>query len=498
MLILEIEWLLGVCFAARSPADATPDWPPQPDRIFSALTASWGARGSSPEESAALEWLESQQPPTIQAVPHEKRSGATVFVPPNDASAGDIRILPDRRRRQPRQFPAATLHGDAGAAHLRLAWQADPPPDRFAALCALARDTSYVGHSSSPVRCMFFDRGPESSAGLHAAGTTSAPYPGRLRELAALHARHVATGDASARPRSEPLEPPVPPRAPETPKSVFGTRWIVLEFASGDRPDLRAAAVVGRGMRDALMSTWPTPIPDWLSGHTAEGAPSRDPHLAVVPLGDVGFWHSETALQSWHGLALVLPRAIEAVWTGADTPEAFENSRKLQAALDRLTHATPDGNLIALRLGKFGALHLRPIPVPEASGHKSLQPARYFEARRIWSTVTPIALDRHTKSTDLRQEAAEIIAESCTRVGLPPADVVHVHKHAAIAGSPSARPPGGAPHWTGWARPGSLGNRQLTHATLRFKDPVAGPIILGAGRFFGLGLCLPVAERIRQ
>ena len=76
MLILDIEWLLGVCFAARSPADATPDWPPQPDRIFSALVASWGARGSRADERAALAWLECQAPPDIAAVMHEPRSSA--------------------------------------------------------------------------------------------------------------------------------------------------------------------------------------------------------------------------------------------------------------------------------------------------------------------------------------------------------------------------------------------------------------------------------------
>lgn len=498
MLTLEIEWLLGIYFGARSPADRTPDWPPQPDRVFSALTASWGAHGSRPEETAALEWLEQQQPPTVEAVEHEPRSSATVFVPPNDAGANDIRILPDRRRRQPRQFPAATLQGEAGGPHLRLIWQAETPSDRLAALCSLARDTSYVGHSSSPVRCTFLDRQPESHAGLQTVATTSAPYPGRLRELAALYARHVATADENARPRSEPLISPVQPTAAEPTRSVFGARWRMLEFVDGDRPDLRAAAVVGRGMRDALMSVWPARIPEWLSGHATDGAPSHDPHLAVVPLGDVGFSYSDTARQPWHGLALVLPRAIEDAWVGADTPEAFANSHTLQSALDRLMQTMPDGDFIVLRLGKFGALRLRPVAVPEASGYKSLHPARYLRMGRMWSTVTPIALDRHTKSEDPRSEAAEIIRESCARIELPPAERVYVHKHAAITGAPSAKPPTGAPRWTGWARPGSLASRQLTHATLHFKEPVAGPVILGAGRFFGLGLCLPVEERTQR
>ena len=62
-LILEIEHLLGVAFAAHSQASDVPDWPPQPDRVFSALVAAWGARGERTEERRALEWLEGQPAP---------------------------------------------------------------------------------------------------------------------------------------------------------------------------------------------------------------------------------------------------------------------------------------------------------------------------------------------------------------------------------------------------------------------------------------------------
>jgi CRISPR-associated protein Csb2 len=34
------------------------------------------------------------------------------------------------------------------------------------------------------------------------------------------------------------------------------------------------------------------------------------------------------------------------------------------------------------------------------------------------------------------------------------------------------------------------------HVWLRFDCPVAGPVILGAGRFMGYGLCKPI-ERVK-
>jgi CRISPR-associated protein Csb2 len=58
-----------------------------------------------------------------------------------------------------------------------------------------------------------------------------------------------------------------------------------------------------------------------------------------------------------------------------------------------------------------------------------------------------------------------------------------------VTGAPSAYPSGHAPRWTGWRLPKSLATRQLTHALLQFNEPVRGPVILGAGRFGGLGLC---------
>ena len=108
-------------------------------------------------------------------------------------------------------------------------------------------------------------------------------------------------------------------------------------------------------------------------------------------------------------------------------------------------------------------------------------------------------------------EVCELIARACVRVGLPePARVaildgdvpsqqlaVAAGKHSAIEGAPSAYPSKRSPRWTGWRLPESLASRQLTHAVIRFAEPVQGPLLLGAGRFSGLGLCRPLGEEVR-
>ena len=116
-LVLEIEYLSGVAFAAIGPDSERPDWPPQPDRIFSALVATWAARGENDAERQALEWLEKLPAPRILASPSEPRTGAIVYVPPNDPRSDRQKtakgVLPSLRSRQARRFPAARPHDAA-------------------------------------------------------------------------------------------------------------------------------------------------------------------------------------------------------------------------------------------------------------------------------------------------------------------------------------------------------------------------------------------------
>ena len=155
-LVLEVEYLADVVFAAIGPDSEVPDWPPQPDRIFSALVATWAARGQDDAETEALRWLEQLEPPQIIERGASPRTPATVFVPPNDPRSDRqkhaLGVLPALRRRQPRRFPAARPDDPV----LRFVWlDAAPEPATLSALDRLARDTSYVGHSSSLTRCRF-------------------------------------------------------------------------------------------------------------------------------------------------------------------------------------------------------------------------------------------------------------------------------------------------------------------------------------------------------
>ena len=476
-LVLEIEFLTGVCRAAREPGDDAPDWPPQPDRVFSALVSAWAARGERPEERAALEWLEAQPPPAIHASDHTARTTPDVFVPPNDPRASRsakayMKVMPDGRSRQPRHFPTARPDNP----FMAMLWSAEPPPEPalFDALNALARYVGYVGHSASLVRCRFLSA--IAPAHRHPAKRPRRRvYPGRLRELEEAH-------------RANPVRPMIRPGAPVFAEGLPDPAprdddWLALEVIGGEVPDVRAAALVCRVLRNTLMSGYrkagrEDAIPEVMSGHTPSGAPTRLPHLAIAPLAFAGFPHADGRIL---GFALIPPRG-----TTLDRIEGF------RAAFEKVAYYGPNEERRVLTLqGPPLNEPLRLAPVPrDGTQKRSFSSEPYLKPSRIWASATPIVLERHLKRKDA-VEVRELVASACENAGLPRPDPgrIRVGKHSAVEGLPPARPLAGEPSWTRWKVPKSLASRQLVHAVIDFGEDVRGPVLLGAGRFTGLGLC---------
>lgn len=505
-LLLEIEFLAGVCRAAREPAIVEPEWPPQPDRVFSALVSAWAARGERDDERSALEWLEAQMAPTIHAGEYTARTAPGVFVPPNDFQSpnGDLSQLkwyrdylsrgrrppkkggyermwrqalathPSDRQRKERRFPVAVPKDPAMA----LVWSVEPEPELLGTLDAIARDVGYIGHSASLVRCHFFCA--ESSAANHpAVPARRRVYPGRLAELQRAHEANPTRPmiqPGAAVPRTSP--PESDPRLPG---------WLVLEVVDGVVPDIRAAALVSRVLRRTLMSGYrgsgkADAIPEIVSGHTPAGTPSRSPHLAIVPMPFAGFAHADGRVL---GFAL-----IPTLHTELHAIPGF------RAAFEEVAPYDPGEERRVVELSAASLRGpLRLAPTTEVT-KRSLNPEPYLEPARVWASVTPMVLDRHLKRHD-DAEICELIADSCVNAGLPRPDPGNIQagKHSAIEGSPPARPASGGPPWMRWRVPEPLASRSLIHAVIDFGRETAGPVLLGAGRFSGLGLCRRLGSR---
>jgi CRISPR-associated protein Csb2 len=469
-LILEIEHLLGIAFAARSPASEVPEWPPQPDRIFSALVATWAARGKRIAERHALEWLEAQPEPEIAASFGFPRTAPIVFVPPNDPETrktGNPAVMPALRRRQPRRFPAYRPDEPI----VRLVWKdAAANAALLAALNALAADTAYLGHSASLVRCRFCSE-PMPARGEKPKRRI---YPGRLAELEQTYhsGRRPGSGDSVAA---------APANQIPVAESFFADGWLTLDHVGGEMPDLRAAALVARALHRAVLAGYERAglgdaIPAVVSGHAPDGAPLGEPHLAFAPMAFLGFPFADGTV---FGFAMIPPRRGNLF---GETP--------FRQALQAIMPWNDETSRRELML-KGDGLDLVFTLTGEAP-RRSLDPAPYIGTAMAWATATPIVLDRHLKETvgEARQtEIENLLRRACVNIGLPEPERVAAGKHAAIEGVPSAYPSGCAPSWTGWRLPPSLASRQLIHAVLQFRDPVRGPVMLGAGRFVGLGLC---------
>lgn len=500
-LVLEIEFLTGVYRGTRSPASTAPDWPPQPDRVFSALVSAWASRGEHRVEKDALEWLEAAEAPIVYASDHTARPAPACYVPPNDfqspqgalgsynwyrdflargkkpTKTGGYRkdwqqalsTYPEYRQRKERRFPVARPDDPI----MMIVWPEDPGRDRHKALDGIARDVAYLGHSASFVRCRFLrgDSVDLPHPGVHAQRRV---YPGRLVEL------ETAYG-------ANPVRPAIQPGASvhtdfSTFRSKLSPEWLVLETIEGAAPDLRASALVCRMLRRVLMSGYRRTasgdtIPEIVSGHTPDRQPTRLPHLAIVPLPFVGYPYADGRV---FGFAFVPPPGVDL----RDVPgfvRAFEAVAPFDPGRERRVLL-----LDRSQLTKPFAL------APVAGGTvRSLSPAPYLEPTQVWASVTPIVLDRHLKRHGGDSEIREIIAHSCENAGLsrPDPGRIQIGKHSAVEGAVSARPATGAPPWTRWKVPESLATRSLVHAVIDFGREMAGPVLLGAGRFTGLGLC---------
>lgn len=476
MLTLELELLTGA-YRASLPDGSSPEWPPHPERVFSALVQAWGDGGRSDEERSALEWLEGQPDPTIEASAYASaRTAPTFYVPPNDPRGHELAVLPTQRRRQARTFQASIPTDPV----VRFRWNATPPDEVLLHLEALANRVASLGHSSSLVRCAIAQGTepvlpiwkPVEQGGV----ALRAVYAGRLADL------EDWFGDGGS-PRERPRSRRVVQYSPKMPegahkaRTIFGglEDWFVFEEVGGFRPDLLGFAHVARRVRDALMTFAPEPVPETISGHADDGSPTRRPHLAFVPLANVG---SQYATGDLLGFAIVLPRGLDP-----------NERRTVLQAIARFAEVDADGEGRArVHLTREHTWELARTVIPSRA---TLRPDRWCRPSRTWVTATPIVLDRFPAEGSPLEEAA-IVESACRNIGLPAPVEIELHKHSALRGAvPAYLPARGRANWT-FPTNASFRNRPRRHVVLRFSEPVEGPVILGAGRFYGFGLCLPM------
>jgi CRISPR-associated protein Csb2 len=487
-LVLEIEFLMGRYVATSSYEYDTPEWPPHPDRLFSALVAAYKETDLGRPERDALEWLETLPAPEISAPAAYPRSVVSAFVPINDPyipqdpkkltgkqltkmQRDGIEVLPTSRPRKKRTFPSYVPESPM----VQFIWPnvGDQSKLHTPALMRITEAVTYLGHSSSPIRATIHTDAPaptyvpsnpnDTIPGDTAPGTSlkiRTITPGRLRELEeAYQAGEYPLPGRSViyhRPASgPPIQPPL--------QSLFDENLIVFRRTEGPYLPISATYKLTRTVRDALIARAEEPVPEVISGHQSDGSSSQRTHMAILPFGNVGHRWADGRLM---GFALALPRELD---------EQFRRQvfRALHRQEDGLTKV-----LDTINLGHVGVWTVERIT--RSTQVRSLQTEPYISASRTWVTVTPIVLDRFPKSKPGRT-AHELVSQACERVGLPAPTKIRVSDVPQIQGVQSVG---------SFVRPTAKGylRKPWHHVVLEFEEPVEGPIVLGAGRYLGLGL----------
>jgi CRISPR-associated protein Csb2 len=300
------------------------------------------------------------------------------------------------------------------------------------------------------------------------------------------------------------------PASPEIIRSLFDPDVLVLSQVGGPRLPAVATLSVTKALRETILSQVAQPVPDWVTGHGPDSQPLRDGkgHLALVPLPFVGREHADGHLL---GVALVFPGSVP----------RKERGRVLGKLL-----VDQDGQprTVRLKLGPIGDWEVRKRDWQDP--RSTLQPAQWTAAgtddapvgATTWASVTPVVLDRFPKA-DRRDpaqrltwenEVRQIVRDACSRIGLPESERIEIDIDTTCwhLGSPRAvgkrRPlrgqPGSESHpdaalgdgFPPYPPKGTNAARPQVHVWLRFTRPVVGPVILGAGRFLGYGLCKPL------
>lgn len=399
-------------------------------------------------------------------------------------------LLPGGRLRQPRHFPSVTPEVPV----VELTWSADPPPEVRAALAGLGSRVIRLGHSSSLVNCAVVERaGGDANWCPDEDGQEllRVPLPGQLERLEAAFELHGEIEPRVLPCRFERYRHGAPGMTSEpAPRPVLGDDWIVFRRAGGPAFHATRAVDVAYAVRGALLSFADDPPPETISGHREDGSPARRPHVAVIPLPFVGHEHADGRLL---GVAIVLPRNLPP----SDRQAVLRAVGRWEEASRLEDEETP---IVPVQLGAAGVLELERIAWGEA-GLSGLRSSTWCRPSKVWMSATPVALDRNpghlrardpVKAAAAHREAEGVIAHACQNIGLPEPVAVTVLPSITMPGVTKAQQFPPFPPRDGGPR------RVKVHVRVEFPVAVCGPLILGAGRYFGLGLMRPCAPRASE
>ena len=498
-----------------------PEWPPSPARLFQALVAGT-AKGNAldKDDRDALVWLEQLAPPIIAAPAVRAGNGFTNYVPNNDLDAvgGDPRRVSEIRAPKfikPLLFDARMP--------LLYAWQFDQGEEHAERLCEIAERLYQLGRgvdmawaSGDCIDVVKLEAQLREHGGvLHrptkrGEGTPLAcPQRGSLQSLevrfekAGRRFTAIKGGNKSQQLFSQAPKPRFATVVYDSPP-----HWILFDLrqAAGDSPfapwPLARISKLVEGIRDeaakklkGALTDKATTIERVFIGRDAKEA-DKAARIRIVPLPSIGSVH----------VARSIRRVL--VEVPPNCPLPLDDVEWAFSGLDVIDPDTGEvkGNLV-------------PSEEDRMLGHYGIDNGT---RHRIWRTVTPAALSeraarRRIDPARLRGEleAARLNGDmpfkeakaGCERLQEETravAAVVDALRHADILARAASirvqREPfeGRGARAENFAYGTRFAKERLWHVEITFAKPVRGPLVIGDGRYLGLGVMAALKDALRD
>jgi CRISPR-associated protein Csb2 len=485
------------------------DGPPSPARLFQALVAGAGLGGPlDVAESEALKWLEEREPPLIASPLDVNGQSVKTYVPNNDLDAmgGDARRI--GQIRTPKTIRPRVFND---AIPWLYAWAFDQNEEserHVQAVCALAERLYQFGRGIDMAWAWGEVLGDDeiearlsNYPGLvhrpsHGGDRTLAcPTKGSLASLQARYAENVrrfkteSHGKTARQLFSQQPKPRFAQVAYESPPSrrVYELRDGTTEAQFGVWP-LACAPRLVVWLRDGAVTRLRQALPDRspeieriLVGRKADGADDgpTSQRVKIVPLPSIGHHHADRGIRR---VLVEVPascplRADDVYWAFSGLEL---NDPKTGEVLDLILTPSSDVSM----LGYYGAAD------------------RVLS--RVWHTVTPAALPdaakrRRIEPTRVVAEVkggAERAAEQARAAAAVNQALRHAEVRTAVESVRVQREPFEAKGERVEAfAPGTrFAKERLWHVEITFNAPIAGPLIIGDGRFLGLGVMAPLPQ----
>lgn len=473
-LILEAEFLSPRFHGLLR--DKTPEWPPSPFRLFQALLNGVMQSGmDSDATKSAFRWLEAQGAPTIYAPKIQSGARRTAYVPNNHAD-----YEPDLSKlKTPKEVRPSVFIDGASVSYIWTLPDTDETARNSELLIRAARRMNALGwgidtvigggrliHSDieCPISGERWDPTPERRY-KRQPSALRVPIPGALDDLLHCHSEFLnraPEGEApKARRNPERYHTIIYKKSTEPDKRYFQAFGIEAYQPRAGFFALRNAFGVGDSIRKLMCISinrrgyneeFGGDAETYLAGHIDKQETTVD-RISCIPLPSYGHDHSDGQIR----------RALIA--------EPASGSGKVSEWARRRLRG---GKIYDKERREYRGLL---IEQNDAASRRMIK--RYTSPSKTWRSVTPVILPGTDKRK--RRKAEAQILKTLAQAG---------YNESMIADWNISK----TPHWKNGLHaeryhiPPEFIGRGVWHLELEFKNKVAGPVAIGAGRFRGLGV----------